>query len=62
MNCNIFIVYLQYTNTFIMIKEKDILIRVDSELKEKVQQKAKSLGLSLSSYIRLTLIKELKDE
>lgn len=45
-----------------MIKEKDILIRVDPELKEKLQQKAKSLGLSLSSYIRLTLIKELKDE
>jgi antitoxin component of RelBE/YafQ-DinJ toxin-antitoxin module len=45
-----------------MIKEKDILIRIDSELKEKLKQKAKSLGLSLSSYIRLTLIKELKDE
>jgi len=45
-----------------MIKEKDILIRVDSELKEKLHQKAKSLGLSLSSYIRLTLIKELNDE
>ena len=44
-----------------MIKEKDILIRVDSELKEKVQQKAKSLGLSLSSYIRLILIKEPKE-
>lgn len=45
-----------------MIKEKDILIRVDSELKQKLQQKAKSLGLSLSSYIRLILIRELKDE
>lgn len=45
-----------------MIKEKDILIRVDSELKEKLQQKAQALGLSLSSYIRLTLIKKLKDE
>ena len=45
-----------------MIKEKDILIRIDLELKQKLQQKAKSLGLSLSSYIRLTLIKELKDE
>lgn len=61
MNCNIFIVYLQYIDILVMVKEKDILIRVDSELKEELQQKAKSLGLSLSSYIRLTLIKELKD-
>lgn len=45
-----------------MIKEKDILIRVDLELKEKLKQKAKSLGLSLSSYIRFLLVKELKDE
>lgn len=45
-----------------MIKEKDILIRVDSELKQLLQNKAKTLGLSLSSYIRITLIKELKDE
>ena len=44
-----------------MIKEKDILIRVDSELKEKLQQKAKSLGLSLSSYIRTLLIKEVNN-
>lgn len=42
-----------------MIKEKDILIRIDKELKKKVQQKAKSLGLSVSSYIRTLLIKEV---
>jgi len=42
-----------------MIKEKDILIRVTVELKEKLKEKAKSLGLSLSSYIRTILIKEL---
>lgn len=42
-----------------MIKEKDILIRVDSELKKKVQEKAKSLGLSVSSYVRTLLIKEV---
>lgn len=41
-----------------MKKEKDILIRVDLELKNKVQQKAKSLGLSVSSYIRTLLVKE----
>jgi antitoxin component of RelBE/YafQ-DinJ toxin-antitoxin module len=42
-----------------MLKEKDILIRVDQELKKKVQKKAKSLGLSVSSYIRTLLIKEV---
>jgi predicted DNA binding CopG/RHH family protein len=42
-----------------MIKEKDIIIRINSELKEKVKIKAKSLGLSLSSYIRTLIIKEL---
>ena len=45
-----------------MIKEKDILIRVNQELKQKVKDKAKSLGLSVSSYIRLLLIKELENE
>ena len=43
-----------------MIKEKDILIRINQELKKKVKDKAKSLGLSVSSYVRLLLIKELK--
>jgi antitoxin component of RelBE/YafQ-DinJ toxin-antitoxin module len=44
-----------------MIKEKDILIRIDANLKKKVQEKAKSLGLSLSAYVRSLIIKELKD-
>lgn len=43
-----------------MIKEKDILIRVDKELKDKAILKAKSLGISLSSYIRMILIEKLK--
>lgn len=42
-----------------LLKEKDILIRIDSELKKKVQEKAKSLGFSVSSYIRTLLIKEV---
>jgi len=42
-----------------MIKEKDILIRIDFKLKEKVKSKAKSLGLSVSCYIRTLLIKEV---
>jgi predicted DNA binding CopG/RHH family protein len=42
-----------------MIKEKDILIRITPELKTKVKEKAKSLGLSVSSYVRTLLIKEV---
>ena len=41
-----------------MIKEKDILIRIDKELKEKVKQKSKKIGLSVSSYVRTLLIKD----
>lgn len=44
-----------------MIKEKDITIRVELELKQKLQEKAKFLGLSLSSFIRTLLIKEVKN-
>jgi antitoxin component of RelBE/YafQ-DinJ toxin-antitoxin module len=42
-----------------MIKSKDILIRIDEELKEKAKEKASSLGLSLSSWIRTLIVKEL---
>lgn len=42
-----------------MIKDKDILIRIDSELKLKLQSKAKLLGLSLSSYVRMLIVKDL---
>ena len=42
-----------------MIKEKDILIRIDLELKKKVQEKAKTLGLSTSAYIRMLIIEKL---
>ena len=43
-----------------MIKSKDILIRVDAELKEKAKEQSKKVGLSLSSWIRTLMIKELK--
>lgn len=42
-----------------MLKDKDILIRIDEELKKKAKEKAKSLGLSLSSWIRTLILKEL---
>lgn len=44
-----------------MIKEKDILIRVDENLKLKLIQKAKSIGLSLSAYIRMIMKKEVEN-
>ena len=42
-----------------MIKEKDILIRIDFKLKEKIKQKAKQLGLSTSAFIRTLIKKEV---
>ena len=45
-----------------MIKEKDLTIRLESELKQKIKEKAKQLGLSVSSYIRTLLIKEVGNE
>lgn len=44
-----------------MKKEKDILIRIDSVTKEKITEKAKSVGLSVSAYIRLLIIKDLQN-
>lgn len=44
-----------------MIKSKDILIRIDEELKNKAKEKAIDLGLSLSSWIRTLILKDLKD-
>ena len=43
-----------------MIKEKDILIRIDSKLKKKVQENAKKLGLSTSAFVRMLIIKEVE--
>lgn len=42
-----------------MIKEKDVIFRVGSELKEKMEKEAKNNGLSLSAWIRFILLKEL---
>jgi antitoxin component of RelBE/YafQ-DinJ toxin-antitoxin module len=42
-----------------MKKEKDILIRIEDEVKSKIKNKAKLLGLSLSAYIRLLIIQDL---
>lgn len=45
-----------------MIKEKDILIRIDSELKQKIKEKSKLLGLSVSSFVRMLIVKEIINE
>lgn len=42
-----------------MKKEKDILIRINSELKEKLKCKAASMGLSVSAYVRMLILKEI---
>lgn len=42
-----------------MIKEKDIIVRVDYKLKAEIKLRADLLGLSVSAYIRMILIKEM---
>lgn len=42
-----------------MIKEKDITIRVNYELKRKIKLKAETLGISVSSYIRMIILENL---
>ena len=44
-----------------MVKEKDIIIRVTLELKEKIAELAKKESLSVSSYIRQILIKKIQE-
>ena len=44
-----------------MIKSKDILIRVDEETKNKAKEKAKLIGLSVSSWIRTLILKDLNN-
>jgi hypothetical protein len=35
--------------------EEELRIRVSKELKEKIEQKAKDLNISVSSYVRMKL-------
>jgi antitoxin component of RelBE/YafQ-DinJ toxin-antitoxin module len=44
-----------------MIKEKDLTIRIEFELKEKIKEKAKQLGLSTSAYVRMIIKKEVEN-
>jgi hypothetical protein len=42
-----------------MKNEETILLRINGKVKEKLIKKAESLGLGLSAYIRLIIIKDL---
>lgn len=43
-----------------MKKDTEMLIKIEKELKTQVQEKAKSIGLGLSGYVRMILIESLK--
>ena len=45
-----------------MKKKKDNLIRVTEELKNDIINKSKKQGLSVSSYVRMLIIKDLNNE
>ena len=45
-----------------MKKEKDILIRVDEKLKKNLIERARKVGLSVSAYVRMMIVKDLCDE
>ena len=44
-----------------MNKEKDLTIRLEPELKSKIQEKAEELGLSTSAYVRMIIKKEVEN-
>jgi len=44
-----------------MKKEKDILIRISPELKEKLKGKAASIGLSVSAYVRMLILQNIQN-
>jgi len=43
-----------------MKKEVDLTIRLNSELKAQIKEKASLVGLSTSSYVRVLIIKDLQ--
>lgn len=42
--------------------ESKILISIDEELKKRIRKSAKDKGLSISAYIRMLMIENLKEE
>lgn len=45
-----------------MQKSKDILLRVNEELKQKIKERADSLGLKMASYIKMLITKDLRNQ
>lgn len=45
-----------------MNKTKNINIRCNDEEKKLIEAKAKSLGLNISSFIRMVVLKDLKEK
>lgn len=39
-----------------------LTVLIDSDAKKALEKKAKSMGLNLSSYVRLVLMREIDDE
>lgn len=42
--------------------EARIILAIDEELKEKIKKKAKENGLSISAYLRMLMIKEVRND
>lgn len=43
------------SSTFDVVMDSELRIRVSKELKDKLEKEAKSLNISLSSYIRMKI-------
>lgn len=46
----------------IVLKKVQINIRLNEETKERLQEKADAFGVSISEYIRILIINDLKGE
>lgn len=44
------------------MQDKTIMIKIGKELKDKILKKAKQRGLTMSTYIKMIITEDLKDE
>lgn len=66
---NIFFVYTKYKKYAILLEkgrrkrmDTKIIVKLPDDLKSDVKKKAKSLGLSLSAYVRFVLMQNVKEK
>lgn len=66
---NIFFVYTKYKKYDILLEkgrrkrmDTKIIVKLPDDLKSDVKKKAKSLGLSLSAYVRFVLMQNVKEK